>query len=218
MSGTLNAISSTNPSGTVSSAWNGNYDAVIGVISFTPAPKYVVRFKLASSSNLPIGNGVVIPNTVNSANHIEIETDGVNDIWAAGAKANSLTTTSFPVDITNSAQPTIGQMLTATSPTTASWQNTMMMVVKSAHINLGINPITSGNFQITGTGFIMGKGVVVTQSCGPYINKGSIPDEVEMDQITVSSYVLNPTTIQCYWGSGLNYVSGYYKFDYWQSN
>ena len=218
MSGTLNGITTTNSMGLVSASWNGNYDAIIGVISFTPSTNYTVKFKLSNGSNSPIGNGVIIPKTVYNSSNIEIETDGANDIWAAGAKANSLNTSSLPVDISSAAPPTIGQMLTATSPTTASWQNTMMMVVKSAHINLGINPITSGNFQITGTGFVMGKGVVVTQSCGPYINKGSIPDEVEMDQITISSYVLNPTTIQCYWGSGLNYVSGYYKFDYWQSN
>lgn len=104
----------------------------------------------------------------------------------------------------------------------SSWQppasggSSSGVTISSVNIDLGSKPVASGNFTITGSGFIVGKTVIITQSSGPATNAGTIPDAVELDQIQVTGYVLNSTTIQCYWGS-VTYIAGYYKFDYWQS-
>ena len=86
--------------------------------------------------------------------------------------------------------------------------------INSVQQNLGTVPKSNGNFTIPGTGFTPGKQVWVSQGLGPYTGKGSIADEIEMDQIMASGYVTNSTTIQVNWGSGLNLVMGYYQFNY----
>jgi hypothetical protein len=74
----------------------------------------------------------------------------------------------------------------------------------------------SGNFQISGSGLIPGKPVLIQQASGPYTGKGYLADEAEMDQVNVTASVLNSTTIQAYWTcqpkSGP--VSGYIAFQY----
>lgn len=73
--------------------------------------------------------------------------------------------------------------------------------------------VRAGSFQITGTGFTPGKMVIISQAPGPYTGKGTLADEAECDPITVSGYVLNATTIQCYWSCPF-VVRGNFKFNY----
>lgn len=80
-------------------------------------------------------------------------------------------------------------------------------------INLGSLPVRGGCFDITGTGFTVGKNVAVTQSVGPYTGKGTRIDEAEMDQIAVMAKVTSSTNIRCCWRSATA-VKGYFKFHY----
>ena len=80
--------------------------------------------------------------------------------------------------------------------------------------NLGSVERRCGSFQITGlAGLTTGKPVLMTQAKGPYTNKGTREDEAAMDRIDVTAFVLNATTIQCYWFSDRK-VRGNFKFDY----
>jgi hypothetical protein len=74
----------------------------------------------------------------------------------------------------------------------------------------------SGHFQISGTDLVPGKPVMIQQAVGPYTGKGTLMDEAEMDQVTVTAIVLNPTTIQAYWVCQPfnGPISGYLKFNY----
>lgn len=84
--------------------------------------------------------------------------------------------------------------------------------------DLGTPAKTSGSFQITGlSGLTPGKQVIISQAAGPYTGKGNLADEAEMDSVTVSGYVLNSTTIQCYWNSRY-LVGGNFKFNYFIQN
>jgi hypothetical protein len=83
---------------------------------------------------------------------------------------------------------------------------------------MGVKPIIGGIFNITGTGFVVGKAVMISQASGPYTGKGTYRDEIEMDQITVAGTVINTTTIQCNWGSDGSYIKGFLGFNYWISN
>ena len=86
--------------------------------------------------------------------------------------------------------------------------------VVGIQIDIGSKPKRGGIFNITGTGFVAGKPVLISQSAGPYIGKGTYLDEIEMDQITVAATVINNTTIQCNWGSN-TYLKGFLGFNYW---
>lgn len=86
--------------------------------------------------------------------------------------------------------------------------------VVGIQIDIGSKPKRGGIFNITGTGFVAGKPVLISQSSGPYIGKGTYLDEIEMDQITVAATVINNTTIQCNWGSN-SYIKGFLGFNYW---
>lgn len=72
----------------------------------------------------------------------------------------------------------------------------------TTEVNLGIVPRKAGHFDITGlTNLTTNRTVVISQAPGPYTNKGTLPDEAEMDQALVTGYILNTTTIRCYWNS-----------------
>lgn len=69
-------------------------------------------------------------------------------------------------------------------------------------VNLGSAPHHSGHFDITGLANLnISRTVVISQAPGPYTGKGTLPDEAEMDQAVVTGYILNTTTIRCYWVS-----------------
>jgi len=79
--------------------------------------------------------------------------------------------------------------------------------------DLGVSN-SAGNFTITGlSGLTAEKRVMVMQTPAQIASKGNARDEVEMDQIQVTGYVVNATTIQCYWRAP-NVVVGTYAFAY----
>lgn len=72
----------------------------------------------------------------------------------------------------------------------------------------------SGVFDITGlSGLTADKVVTVVQTTAPISSKGNARDEVEMDLIYLTGYVLNTTTIRVYWQSP-SVVVGTYAFAY----
>lgn len=135
------------------------------------------------------------------------------------SRSGSLITTTGEVDVSLSTTPIVGQVLTATSSNSAIWQTpggSGGTQVLSVQIDLGSNPKSSGSFTISGL-FVVGKVLIITQALGPYASKGSIADEIEMDQLTIAGYVVNTSTANCVWASGRNLVCGFYQFNYWQS-
>lgn len=83
----------------------------------------------------------------------------------------------------------------------------------TVEIDIGNSPLYSGSFDISGSGFNVGRTVIVNQACGPYTGKGDLPDETEMDLIGVAGYVLDSSTIRCYWTSSQP-IASKIKFNY----
>lgn len=80
-------------------------------------------------------------------------------------------------------------------------------------VDLGSTPRRSGSFQLTTTGLTADQHVVIEQVNGPYTGKGTLADEAEMDQISVTGQAISSTVIQCYWTSP-TLVKGSFKFAY----
>jgi len=78
-------------------------------------------------------------------------------------------------------------------------------------------PCYSGTFDITGlSGLTAAKRVLIWQEVGPYTGKGDATgsiDEVEMDMVTATGYVVDATTIRAYWTCPQR-VMGNVKFQY----
>lgn len=80
--------------------------------------------------------------------------------------------------------------------------------------DLGSTPVLSGHFDITGlAGLTINKQVIVQQKAAAYTGKGSLFDEMEMDQIVAGGYVSAADTIRVYWRS-TGPVMGNCKFGY----
>ena len=80
--------------------------------------------------------------------------------------------------------------------------------------DLGALPRRSGTFDITGlNGLTTDRPVLIQQASGPYTGKGTLADEAEMDQVSVTASVLDPSTIRAYWNSP-TFVVGSFKFHY----
>ena len=72
----------------------------------------------------------------------------------------------------------------------------------------------AGTFDITGlSGLTADKPVSVMQTAAQISSKGNARDEPEMDQIKVTGYVVDTTTIRCYWQAP-SVVVGTYAFAY----
>lgn len=72
----------------------------------------------------------------------------------------------------------------------------------------------SGKFTISGlSGLTIGKPVIIQQAVGPYTGKGTLADEAEMDEVSVSGSVTATDTITAYWKSQ-TFVKGNHKFNY----
>lgn len=72
----------------------------------------------------------------------------------------------------------------------------------------------SGTFDITGlAGLAAGKVVDIRQTAAQIASKGNARDEPEMDQIELTGYVVDATTIRVYWCAP-NVVVGTYAFAY----
>ena len=85
--------------------------------------------------------------------------------------------------------------------------------LSTVEVDLGSTPRRSGKFNIAGVGLSVGKPVAVVQASGPYTGKGTLTDEAELDQITVSAKVTSTTNIECFWKAP-SLVRGNIKFDY----
>lgn len=73
---------------------------------------------------------------------------------------------------------------------------------------------SSGTFDITGlSGLTAEKVVSVVQTAAQISSKGNARDEAEMDQIQVTGYVVDTTTIRAYWQAP-SVVVGTYAFAY----
>lgn len=78
-----------------------------------------------------------------------------------------------------------------------------------ATIDLGVDPIDTGSFQITGlNSLVVGTPVIVQQAIGDE------PDEGECDQLMVSAKILDSHTIQAYFVAYPGPVSGEFLFNY----
>jgi hypothetical protein len=72
----------------------------------------------------------------------------------------------------------------------------------------------SGHFDITGlSGLTTGKNVAVMQTAQPIASKGNARDEFEFDDIQLTGYVVDASTIRCYWNAK-GVVVGTYAFAY----
>jgi hypothetical protein len=83
--------------------------------------------------------------------------------------------------------------------------------------DLGAQGLWSGSFDITGlAGLVAGKQVLVVQKPGPYTGKGNREDEVEMDVVQATGYVVDAATIRVFWAVGLfsGPMKGNVKFGY----
>lgn len=83
----------------------------------------------------------------------------------------------------------------------------------TTEINLGSTSRRSGSFTISGTSLTAGKPVYIQQAAAAYTGKGDLPDEAEMDAVNVTGYVLDSSTIKCFWNSQYD-VIGNVKFNY----
>jgi len=90
-----------------------------------------------------------------------------------------------------------------------------IVTLLTAEVSLATAPRArrGGRFDIAGSGMTVGKPVLIGQANGPYTGKGTLEDEAEMDQVTVTGKVFSATVIRCYWESN-HQVRGNFKFDY----
>jgi hypothetical protein len=73
---------------------------------------------------------------------------------------------------------------------------------------------SSGTFDITGlSGLTANKVVNLVQTATAIASKGNAQDEPEMDQIQLTGFVVNSTTIRVYWQAP-GVVVGTYQFAY----
>lgn len=71
--------------------------------------------------------------------------------------------------------------------------------LSTVETDFGTTPLYSGSFDITGSNFIVGRTVIVTQAPGPYTGKGTLEDEAEMDMVLATAFVKDSTTITAFW-------------------
>lgn len=72
----------------------------------------------------------------------------------------------------------------------------------------------SGSFDITGlAGLTADKQVLVSQSAAVIASKGNARDELEIEPIHATGYVVNSSTLRVYWNAA-NVVVGEYAFGY----
>lgn len=91
-------------------------------------------------------------------------------------------------------------------------QNSVAKPVYTIEKDLGYPSKSSGSFLITGlSGLTMNNQIVVSQAAGFYTGKGD--DEIEMDALVCSGYVVDSSTIKVYYNSR-HLVGGNFKFNY----
>lgn len=83
----------------------------------------------------------------------------------------------------------------------------------TVEVDLGTKARDSGSFSITGVGLTVGKPVLIQQAAAAYTGKGTLTDEAELDQATVTGVVVSTTSITAYWRAS-GPMLGNVKFDY----
>lgn len=82
-------------------------------------------------------------------------------------------------------------------------------------VDIGSTPLYSGSFTIAVSGGLtFGDPVYIQQAVGPYTNKGTSGDEVEMDQVTVTAQATSATLVTAYWQTLDAPITGFVKFQY----
>lgn len=79
--------------------------------------------------------------------------------------------------------------------------------------NLGSVPRYQGEFTINGSGYTVGRPVLIAQASGPYTGKGKLADE-GLDMVIVNAYVLNTTTIKAFYQAVRSPLKGNIKFNF----
>lgn len=91
------------------------------------------------------------------------------------------------------------------------------LTLTAVTVDLGVAH-RSGTFDITGlSGLTAGKPVLIKQLASAIPSKGDARDEFEMDAISLTGYVVDASTIRCYWNA-TGVVVGNYNFGYAVSN
>ena len=89
----------------------------------------------------------------------------------------------------------------------------LRLIAQRVTVSLGSQPVKSGTFTITGSGYTPGAQVEVWANGLRPGGTSTLYDVSQWDQITANGYVVNSTTIQVYWGSR-TYVTNSYTFNY----
>jgi len=79
--------------------------------------------------------------------------------------------------------------------------------------NLGAIARYQGEFAIVGSGFSVGRPVLISQASGPYTGKGTLADEAA-DMVICNGYVLDASTIRVFWQALRSPLKGNIKFNY----
>lgn len=133
--------------------------------------------------------------------------------------ANLVINTGTKIIDSTGSQGSAGQVLTSNGAGNVYWSTPSggpggSFTLTTVEVNVGGSPARrSGSFDITSSGLTSSKPVMIMQAVGPYTGKGTLADEAEMDQLLVTGYVTNTTTIRAYWTSNYD-VRGNIKFNY----
>lgn len=87
------------------------------------------------------------------------------------------------------------------------------LTLTEVEVNLSSTPAYSGSFTFTIASSTVGLPILITQSYGPYTDKGTLADEAEMDIVNVVAEVTAATTATAHWTSW-SPVKGVFKFNY----
>lgn len=146
---------------------------------------------------------------------------------SGGSDAIKLDELAAPTDVTtlNATTSAHGLMPKGTGSTTTFFRSDMTQATPAGGSGATYTDFTkdlgvsrrSGTFDITGlSGLTADKVVNVVQTAAAIASKGNARDEPEMEQIKVTGYVVDATTIRCYW-SALGVMVGTYAFAYFVS-
>jgi hypothetical protein len=131
------------------------------------------------------------------------------------ANTNVLTVGTIPPARLDQSGASSGQTLawngTAWAPAAAGGGGLSLTTYQA---NLGSVASNGGTFDITGlSGLTPGANVLIQHLAVAATGKGDLRDEIEMDAVIASGYVLNSSTIRVYWRS-TGPVAGYVALGY----
>jgi hypothetical protein len=103
--------------------------------------------------------------------------------------------------------------LATKSDTTHTHAGGGSLTATGVDVTLSSTPARAGRFTITTTGLTTGRPVLVSQAAGPYVGKGTLADEAQMDAIRVAAKAISATVIECQWTSQ-TWIRGSVRFDW----